>query len=145
MKHVNSLRVNLDMGKAVYARQIEHDAEIPETIVRTSSLPEELGRVEYLLSDKTGTLTKNGTSSLAFFGKKKGKLRCSDRNGIAQVAHGYHVLRTRFNGRSGRSTQFCTYRCFFGARQCRCRHVIFPQSVGPYGDAAWPQGHVLQS
>lgn len=67
MKHVDSLRVNLDMGKAVYARQIEHDAEIPETIVRTSSLPEELGRVEYLLSDKTGTLTKNGTSSLAFF------------------------------------------------------------------------------
>ncbi|GAB5587710.1 Putative aminophospholipid-translocase [Umbelopsis nana] len=54
-----SLRVNLDMGKTVYGRQIEHDDEIQGTIVRTSTLPEELGRIEYLLTDKTGTLTKN--------------------------------------------------------------------------------------
>jgi len=61
--HVNqacSLRVNLDMGKTVYAQQIMNDSEIPNTIVRTSTLPEELGRIEYLLSDKTGTLTQNG-------------------------------------------------------------------------------------
>jgi phospholipid-translocating ATPase len=55
-----SLRVNLDMGKTVYAQQIMTDNEIPNTIVRTSTLPEELGRIEYLLSDKTGTLTQNG-------------------------------------------------------------------------------------
>ena len=55
-----SLRVNLDMGKTVYAHQIMNDSEIPNTIVRTSTLPEELGRIEYLLSDKTGTLTQNG-------------------------------------------------------------------------------------
>lgn len=57
---VLSLRVNLDMGKTVYAQQIMNDSEIPDTIVRTSTLPEELGRIEYLLSDKTGTLTQNG-------------------------------------------------------------------------------------
>lgn len=48
------------MGKTVYAQQIMRDSEIPNTIVRTSTLPEELGRIEYLLSDKTGTLTQNG-------------------------------------------------------------------------------------
>ena len=55
-----SLRVNLDMGKTVYAWFVERDRDIPETVVRTSTIPEELGRIEYLLSDKTGTLTQNG-------------------------------------------------------------------------------------
>jgi phospholipid-translocating ATPase len=54
-----SLRVNLDMGKTVYAYFIEHDRDIPGTVVRTSTIPEDLGRIEYLLSDKTGTLTQN--------------------------------------------------------------------------------------
>jgi phospholipid-translocating ATPase len=59
-----SLRVNLDMGKTVYAWFIERDDGIKGTVVRTSTIPEELGRVEYLLSDKTGTLTQNGRQHL---------------------------------------------------------------------------------
>lgn len=54
-----SLRVNLDMGKTVYSWFIQRDKGIPGAVVRTSTIPEELGRIEYLLSDKTGTLTQN--------------------------------------------------------------------------------------
>uniref|UniRef100_A0A915E8B8 P-type ATPase N-terminal domain-containing protein n=1 Tax=Ditylenchus dipsaci TaxID=166011 RepID=A0A915E8B8_9BILA len=54
-----SLRVNLDMAKLFYSWQIGRDKAIPETVVRSSTIPEELGRISFLLSDKTGTLTKN--------------------------------------------------------------------------------------
>ncbi|KAJ1328997.1 putative phospholipid-transporting ATPase NEO1 [Microdochium nivale] len=54
-----SLRVNLDMGKSVYSWFIHRDSGIPGAVVRTSTIPEDLGRIEYLLSDKTGTLTQN--------------------------------------------------------------------------------------
>ncbi|KAL7823882.1 hypothetical protein V8C26DRAFT_418132 [Trichoderma gracile] len=54
-----SLRVNLDMGKSAYSRFIQRDPGIPGAVVRTSTIPEDLGRIEYLLSDKTGTLTQN--------------------------------------------------------------------------------------
>ncbi|XP_066990963.2 probable phospholipid-transporting ATPase IIB isoform X3 [Anabrus simplex] len=54
-----SLRVNLDMGKAFYSWSIQRDKEIAGTVVRSTTIPEELGRISYLLSDKTGTLTQN--------------------------------------------------------------------------------------
>ena len=54
-----SLRVNLDLSKAFFAYQINKDNHIKDTIVRNSTIPEELGRVSYIFTDKTGTLTKN--------------------------------------------------------------------------------------
>lgn len=55
----HSLRINLDMAKLVYSWFIATDKEIPGTVVRSSTIPEELGRISYLLTDKTGTLTQN--------------------------------------------------------------------------------------
>mmetsp|Transcript_16504 Transcript_16504/g.29748 ORF Transcript_16504/g.29748 Transcript_16504/m.29748 type:complete len:1065 (-) Transcript_16504:24-3218(-) len=54
-----SLRVNLDMAKIFYCYGIDRDKAIEGTTARNSNIPEELGRIQILLTDKTGTLTKN--------------------------------------------------------------------------------------
>ena len=54
-----ALRVNLVFSKSFFSVRINKDKSIPETIARNSTIPEELGRISYIFSDKTGTLTKN--------------------------------------------------------------------------------------
>lgn len=54
-----SMRINLDLAKIYYSWHIQNDPSIPGCIVRNSTIPEELGRIQYLLTDKTGTLTQN--------------------------------------------------------------------------------------
>ena len=92
------MRVNLDMGKTVYAQQIMTDNEIPNTIVRTSTLPEELGRIEYLLSDKTGTLTQNGMLD-SYICVQMVDLHRSNRDGNEEIAYGHRILWIRLYGR----------------------------------------------
>ena len=54
-----SLRVNLDLAKLYYSYCINTDEEIKGTVARNSNIPEDLGRLSYLITDKTGTLTQN--------------------------------------------------------------------------------------
>ena len=54
-----SLRTNLDVVKLIYAYRINKDIEIEGSICRNTQMTEDLGRIDFLLSDKTGTLTKN--------------------------------------------------------------------------------------
>lgn len=52
-----SMRINLDLAKIWYSILIQTDSDIEGCIARNSTIPEELGRIQFLLSDKTGTLT----------------------------------------------------------------------------------------
>ena len=52
-----SVRINLDLAKLWYSHGINVDENIAGCQARNSSIPEDLGRIQFLISDKTGTLT----------------------------------------------------------------------------------------
>ncbi|XP_063946684.1 phospholipid-transporting ATPase 2 isoform X4 [Daucus carota subsp. sativus] len=60
-----SIKVSLDLVKSLYAKFIDWDQEMMDTKTGTPShaantaISEDLGQVEYILTDKTGTLTEN--------------------------------------------------------------------------------------
>ncbi|KAG6422236.1 hypothetical protein SASPL_118801 [Salvia splendens] len=60
-----SIKVSLDLVKSLYAKFIDWDDQMvdPETGIRSNAtntaISEDLGQVEYILTDKTGTLTEN--------------------------------------------------------------------------------------
>lgn len=60
-----SIKVSLDLVKSLYAKFIDWDSEMFDSETSTPSkatntaISEDLGQVEYILTDKTGTLTEN--------------------------------------------------------------------------------------
>uniref|UniRef100_A0A2P2LF66 Phospholipid-transporting ATPase n=4 Tax=Rhizophora mucronata TaxID=61149 RepID=A0A2P2LF66_RHIMU len=60
-----SIKVSLDLVKSLYAKFIDWDVQMIDQETGTSShatntaISEDLGQVEYILTDKTGTLTEN--------------------------------------------------------------------------------------
>lgn len=53
-----SLRLNLDFSKLFFSKEISSDPELG-AVARNSTIPEELGRISVIFSDKTGTITAN--------------------------------------------------------------------------------------
>ena len=54
-----SMRINIDVARFWYTLAINKDSKLQGIQVRNTDIPEELGRIRFLFSDKTGTLTRN--------------------------------------------------------------------------------------
>lgn len=52
-----SMKITVDFSRVLYIRIIKRDETLWEANLQNSSIPEELGRVQCLVTDKTGTLT----------------------------------------------------------------------------------------
>ncbi|OIW30071.1 phospholipid-translocating P-type ATPase [Coniochaeta ligniaria NRRL 30616] len=103
-----SLRVNLDLGKSVYSRFIQRDPGIPGAVVRTSTIPEDLGRIEYLLSDKTGTLTQNEMEMKKIHVGTVSYANDAMDEVTAYVRQGFHITDTTSNALITPSSTFST-------------------------------------
>ena len=54
-----SLKMFLMIARFGFAQKIMRDKEIEDTGVKTETIVDELGKIEVILSDKTGTITQN--------------------------------------------------------------------------------------
>ncbi|CAD7931261.1 unnamed protein product, partial [Amoebophrya sp. A25] len=113
-----TLRVNLEMAKVFHSYQIQLDQQIPGTVVRNSQRPEELGVIDFVLSDKTGTLTRNEMvfqrlrcpmgefSALEDLGRIRAHVaRCLLREQVASASYLEPSQQVSFADESARSTK----------------------------------------
>lgn len=54
-----SLKLFLMIGRLGYSSQISNDDEIQGTVTKNETIVDELGKIQIILSDKTGTITQN--------------------------------------------------------------------------------------
>lgn len=81
-----SVKVNHDLSRLYYSSRINNDPDMPGCQARNSSVCEDLGRIKYILSDKTGTLTKNEMEMRKVFISTSGELTTNQyRNQLAKA------------------------------------------------------------
>jgi len=80
-----SMKVNQDISKFYFSSRIQSDAQIAGTASRNSMIAEDLGRIEYFLTDKTGTLTQN-IMIMKYCGLGEKQLDATDLKDSAKIA-----------------------------------------------------------
>lgn len=53
------MKLFLIAGRLVYSHQIRHDSELKGVQAKNETIVDDLGAIDLILSDKTGTITKN--------------------------------------------------------------------------------------
>jgi phospholipid-transporting ATPase len=125
-----SLYVSMEFAKAIQGQQINWDLEMyhKETdtpaLTRTTNLNEELGQIQYILSDKTGTLTQNVMEFRKLFIKgvsygfgtteigKAAAARGADLGGVRDVS----AEEAEKNADANLAQVFIQFNCFTGTK-----------------------------
>lgn len=137
-----SLFVTIEIVKYFHAFLINSDLDIyydktdTPAICRTSSLVEELGQIEYIFSDKTGTLTCNtmefkqcSIGGIQYAGEVSDDKRATSQNGADVGIHDFKTLRKNLKTHDSRSTIH-----HFLALLATCHTVIPERSDEKSGD-----------